>query len=330
MKPIVLQGHERSITQIKYNTQGDLLFSCSKDHSPCVWYSDNGERLGTYTGQDRHKGTVWSLDVNWDSKKLFTGSADMSAKLWDVETGVCQSTYMSKTSVRSVDFSYCGNLIAYCSDAQMGHNPRIIIRDIRNDSDMEAVLDLEITKEQHGQLSKPMCVLWSNLDQHLITGHDDGTLCQWDIAGTLLHRQRLHQGQITHMELSKDGHKLITSSKDKYAKLSNPRTLGELKCYKTERPVNSAALSPTHKYVVLGGGQEARDVTTTSSKDGKFDARFYHMVFEDEFARVKGHFGPINSIQFHPNGQGFSSGGEDGFIRMHKFDKDFFKFQMEC
>ena len=47
---------------------------------------------------------------------------------------------------------------------------------------MEAVLDLEITKEQHGQLSKPMCVLWSNLDQHLITGHDDGTLCQWDIV----------------------------------------------------------------------------------------------------------------------------------------------------
>ena len=56
---------------------------------------------------------------------------------------------------------------------------------------------------------------------------------------------------------------------------------------------------------MLGGGQEARDVTTTSSKDGKFDARFFHMVFEDEFARVKGHFGPINSIQFHPNGQGF-------------------------
>jgi len=30
-RPILLQGHERSITQIKYNRDGDLLFSVAKD-----------------------------------------------------------------------------------------------------------------------------------------------------------------------------------------------------------------------------------------------------------------------------------------------------------
>lgn len=30
-KPILLQGHERSITQIKYNREGDLLFTVAKD-----------------------------------------------------------------------------------------------------------------------------------------------------------------------------------------------------------------------------------------------------------------------------------------------------------
>lgn len=50
MRPLLLQGHERSLTQIKYNREGDLLFSCSKDKSVCVWYIDNGERLGTYEG----------------------------------------------------------------------------------------------------------------------------------------------------------------------------------------------------------------------------------------------------------------------------------------
>lgn len=103
-----------------------------------------------------------------------------------------------------------------------------------------------------------------------------------------------------------------------------------MKVYQTERPVNSAAISPIRDHVVLGGGQEAMDVTTTSVKDGKFDSRFFHLVFEEEFARVKGHFGPINSLAFHPNGESFSSGGEDGYIRMHRFPKEYFDFNMEC
>lgn len=61
MRPIILKGHERSITAVKYNRDGDLLFSASKDARPVVWYTDNGERLGTYNG---HNGTIWAIDVN--------------------------------------------------------------------------------------------------------------------------------------------------------------------------------------------------------------------------------------------------------------------------
>ena len=57
----MLNGHERAITQIKYNRDGDLLFSVAKDNKPTVWFSANGERLGTYNG---HGGAVWCIDVN--------------------------------------------------------------------------------------------------------------------------------------------------------------------------------------------------------------------------------------------------------------------------
>merc|ERR1712241_1008752 len=106
-------------------------------------------------------------------------------------------------------------------------------------------------------------------------------------------------------------------------------TLEELKTYKTERPVNSAAISPIYDHVVLGGGQEAMNVTTTSTRIGKFDARFFHLVFEEEFGRVKGHFGPINSVAFQPDGKGYSSGGEDGYVRLHTFDPTYFDFNFE-
>jgi translation initiation factor 3 subunit I len=85
MKPIVLHGHERSLTTIKFNGEGDLLFSASKDHVPCVWFTHNGERLGTYNG---HQGAVWTLDPQYDSKLLLTGAADNTAKIWDVERGM--------------------------------------------------------------------------------------------------------------------------------------------------------------------------------------------------------------------------------------------------
>lgn len=73
----MLQGHERAITQIKYNREGDLLFSAAKDSKPTVWWSLNGERLGTFNG---HGGVVWCLDVDWQTINLITGGGDSSCR----------------------------------------------------------------------------------------------------------------------------------------------------------------------------------------------------------------------------------------------------------
>jgi translation initiation factor 3 subunit I len=79
----------------------------------------------------------------------------------------------------------------------------------------------------------------------------------------------------------------------------------------------------------LGGGQEAMSVTTTSTRTGKFEVRFYHMIYESEIGRVKGHFGPINTLSFQPDGRGFASGAEDGYVRLHAFDSDYYTFQFD-
>lgn len=50
----------------------------------------------------------------------------------------------------------------------------------------------------------------------------------------------------------------ISASKDSCAKLYDSTTLECLKTYKTDRPVNSASISPKFDHVVLGGGQVTR------------------------------------------------------------------------
>ena len=70
--------------------------------------------------------------------------------------------------------------------------------------------------------------------------------------------------------------------------------------------------------VLLGGGQDAMNVTTTSAREGQFEIRFWHQVFEEELSRVKGGFGPCNTIAVHPQGTGYTIGGEDGYVRVHQ------------
>ena len=96
-----------------------------------------------------------------------------------------------------------------------------------------------------------------------------------------------------------------------------------LKTYQTDRPVNDAVISEHKDHILLGGGQEAMSVTTTSGKVGKFETRFFHLVYEEEFGCVKGHFGPINALAINPDGRSYASGAEDGYIRLHFFDKSY-------
>ncbi|CAF0822863.1 unnamed protein product [Rotaria sp. Silwood1] len=321
MRPILLQAHERSLTKIRYNREGDLLFTSGKDKIPSVWYSINGERLGTYNG---HNGTVWTIDVNWDTTSFISASADSTVRVWDVQTGREKNLYTLEAPARCCAFSFDGNNILYTNDDVMGKPCELYVTDIRMRPSEGPSVRINVSQLGHRKVTS---ALWGTLDQFIITGHDNGELVQWDIKMQEdVRKEKPHQGQIMDLQTNRDLTFLISSSKDYTAKLFDVETLEHLKTYTTDRPVNSAAISPIKDHVVLGGGQEAIEVTQTAVQSGKFEARFFHLIFEEEFARVKGHFGPINTVAFHPDGKSYSSGGEDGFVRIHNFDNDYLDY----
>ncbi|GLV33990.1 eukaryotic translation initiation factor 3 subunit i [Carabus blaptoides fortunei] len=325
MKPLMLHGHERAITQIRYNREGDLLFTSSKDTTPNVWYSLNGERLGTFNG---HGGAVWCIDVDWETTRFISGAGDNTFRIWDVQTGKETGQIKTNSPVRACNFSYSANMAAYATDKAMGYPCELFIIDVRCADDSFGSSEPILRIPMNG--SRISSLLWGTLDEVLITGHENGDLKQWDMrTGKELNSVSDHKQLINDMQMSKECTMFITASKDHTAKLFDTDSLMLLKTYKTERPVNSAALSPILDHVVLGGGQDAMDVTTTSARVGKFDSRFFHLVFEEEFGRVKGHFGPINSVAFHPDGKSYSTGGEDGYVRVHTFDSSYFEYNFD-
>lgn len=127
----MLKGHEGPITKIKYNREGDLLFSCArKDKNPCAWYTDNGERLGNYKG---HEGAVWDVDVDFTTTKLLTASADRTCKLWDVQHGTELFSFPHASTVRSCGFAEGSRMILTVQENNFGAPAAIFIYNIADD-----------------------------------------------------------------------------------------------------------------------------------------------------------------------------------------------------
>lgn len=326
MIPLLLQAHTRSLTKVIYNRDGDLLFSASKDDKPNMWRTINGERLGSFNG---HRGAVWSLDVTADSRVLASGCADNTTKIWDVSTGKCLHTVDTDTGVRSVAWAMGANgdsaaqTIAIVTDATMGFPSTILIYDVRSGAIVNKILP------PADKMKKPTIVRWTDCNESILSGHDDGHVALWDPStGALQNSQRPHTETVRDLQFNRDRTCFITASKDTTARLLETANLHIIKTYKTERPVNSAAISPIRTEVLVAGGQEALHVTTTSTRSGQFEARFFHEIFENELGRVRGHFGPINTLAYNPTGKGYASGAEDGYIRLHTFDPDYFEFSL--
>eukprot|EP01038_Epipyxis_sp_PR26KG_P005558 gene5558-7680_t len=332
-QPILLKGHERSITAVKYNSDGDLLFTCAKDNKPTVWYSDTGERLGTY---GPHGGAVWDLDPSWDSKYLVTACADANARLFEATTGKYIARMPHKGVVRSVKWGDGNQAFATASDPFTSRDLGSISIFEFPTADVLQEVSTAGKKDDPAPLHIPNQVIsvddndkatslgWTIADQHIIAGFDSGFIIKYDSStGQEVARSKIHSDRVNRLNFNRDKSMIITASKDCYARLIDPNNLEVIKTYKTERPVNGAAISPIHPHIILGGGQDAQSVTTTSASQGKFESRFFHMIFGEEFARVKGHFGPINALDVHPFGKSFASGSEDGFIRLHHFDVNY-------
>ena len=114
----------------RFSKEGDLLFSVSKDHVICAWYSANGERFGAYKG---HQGALWTVDVDPTTTMLASGGADNTIRLWNVKTGKLLKTWEFGTAIKRVEFSEDGQLLLGVTEKRAGQLSTIIVYDINTE-----------------------------------------------------------------------------------------------------------------------------------------------------------------------------------------------------
>eukprot|EP01080_Neovahlkampfia_damariscottae_P008396 gene8396-221_t len=314
MRPLILTGHIKPISSIKFSKEGDLLFASGKDKIATVWYTKDGKLLGSFS----NKGAVNCLDVNDETTRLVTAVATGDVNIWDIQTGkLIVSMYFGRP-VKGVQFAEGGQKLVIGTEKALKYSAAIHIVDIpkevlqKNTPYTEKITPTLSFDVENTRLN---CCLWGPLNETIFVGCEDGTIRVFDKEGKLLQTIEQHKNSVNRISMSQDKMLFISASSDNTAKLFDTTTLKLLKTYRSSEPVNTAFISPLKDHIVLGGGTSSSLVTTTVARNAYFEARFFHMVYEEEIGTVKGHFGPIHALAFSPDGKSYVSGGEDGFVR---------------
>mmetsp|Transcript_60183 Transcript_60183/g.176612 ORF Transcript_60183/g.176612 Transcript_60183/m.176612 type:complete len:338 (+) Transcript_60183:80-1093(+) len=331
MRPYLLHIHERPLTLVKFNYDGDFFITCAKDGDVCLIRADTCERVGTYQPQLEKGGAVYAVDVTMDSRYVVTANADGKLIFYSFEG-------------EQVAIINHGGILKYCEwNQKPGHQNMVCTCNDKFKSAAEGLVPNRIMVWQFDPPKRllsiddalPMKatkVKWGPFDETLVSIFEEGTCVIWDaMNGKQLKMIQAHKMAVTSMNFSEDRMLMVTSSKDQFCKLWAMDTYENIKTYETDRPLNDAAISPLYSaekdpkfHILMGGGQDAKDVTTTANSSGKFEAILWHMVYEEEIGSVKGHFGPMNTLAWRRDGKGFVTGGEDGYVRVHVFDSDYF------
>lgn len=164
----------------------------SKDHNACGWWSHNGERFGVYKG---HQGALWTIDVDPRTVLLATGGADNTMRLWEVKTGKLLKTWEFGTAIKRVEFNEDGTQLLGVTEKRQGQLSTIIVYDINQDPEAEQSSE-HVLRIVVDEIPKVTVAGFSAMSQYIISGHEDGSVSQWDAKVCDDEKERAKDAQI--------------------------------------------------------------------------------------------------------------------------------------
>lgn len=285
--PLTCSGHTRPVVHLDFSDIiecGYFLISACKDGNPMLRQGDTGDWVGTFEG---HKGAVWGVALNNKANLAATGAADFSGKVWNAISGEELHSFQHKHIVKTVAFDNSSEHLV------TGSNEKLI-----------RVFNLQTgnTDETYsGHTGSIRRALFCRNDNYVISAAEDKTMRLWDRSSGKEVQRVDFASNPNSLELSRDGN-VITVSHGTSVSFWETDTLRKFKEISIPTQVNTASLHPD-KHIFVCGGDD-------------FKMYKYDYITGNEIESFKGHFGPVHSVSFSPDGELYASGSEDGTLRL--------------
>ncbi|EZG79400.1 putative eukaryotic translation initiation factor 3 subunit [Gregarina niphandrodes] len=344
MRSITVRASEAKVTCVKINEDGDLLFTSGSDDLVSVWRLSNGDRLGTYHLVHQHEydwnieqlresltrahRVVSHLDVNRKSTELAVCRFD-TVVIYDVCSGRLLNVLNEGSKVECVEWNRnpLKQDMLLVGIKPMGGECAVPMFKVYKCDDLD-----DPNRLQGSRHWDPVCEIknfdgmpticgWGPYDKFVIGGTDSGKLYKWDLNGKAIDMKQAHTGAITCISFNKDRSIFVTTSLDRSAKIWNTTDFSIINTILADRPLHACSLNPLFDEedqtkrkttIILSGGQEASEVTTSAADAGMFEILLVDAITGEEENRITAHYSPTLCLYYHPNGKIIATGAYEG------------------
>ena len=282
-----IEGHMGSLQSVAVSSDGRLM-ATAVDTRILIWSLENQTLRHILLG---HSDLVYHIAFSPQGNILASASADRTARLWNVTTGITTQTLSGhQGAVMDISFSPNGQLLATASEAQT----------IR----LWRTTDGKLLQTLTGHQDAVTSVCFNSTGRLLASGSSDQSVRLWAIPeGRLQQTLTGHNGIIWQVSFSPDDKLLATAALDRTVRLWDIATNSLLHILDAhEGPVWSVRFSPSGQ-LLLSGASDGKVRIWRASNGALLQ------VFEE-------HTAPVSSVTFTPDGERLISASADGTVRV--------------
>ena len=301
-------GHGGTVMQLSLPKSGDMMASCSADHTLKIWNTAANQIRQTFTG---HTDSVNCAHWTSDEMCVVSGSSDRTIRIWDVLPNTCKATLSGhKGEINCIqvdDGGAGGRVIASGSDdftTRIWHWKTVL--DATNGMPDAICKTFKHELVHNGPV---VCLQFSPDGKTLATGSTDYSAKVWNYrkGSQLLHLELDgYQEPVTTLCYHPDGSTLACAMQDRTIKFWDTscgqagESLGDLhREIKHKKPITCMAYSVDQTELV------------STSKDCSLV--YWDVAGNIGKRSVRGNFAPMQCVVFHPRDEGImliASGSE--------------------